>query len=420
MIKLFLFWISHMHIFDQVIIDVNLATLDNTVDAAYGAITNGAIALKDGKIAWLGKQQDLPDFDALSTPVLSAKGKWMTPGLIDCHTHLVFGGSRAQEFEMRLQGVSYQEIAAQGGGIISTVKATRSASTETLFVAANKRLQTLFKEGVTTVEIKSGYGLDLENELKMLEVAQLLDQHHPINVQKTFLGAHAVPPEFKDRADEYIDYVCEVMLPEVAERGLADAVDAFCEGVGFSNAQTRRVFEKAKALGLPVKLHAEQLSNLAGAQLVAEFSGLSADHIEYLDESGVKAMADAGTVAVLLPGAFYVLRETQLPPLALLQQYQVPIAISTDFNPGTSPICSLKLMMNMACTLFRMTPEQVLEGVTKHAAAALGLHDRGILKVGMNADLALWDIEHPAELAYQYGVNPLSDLWIEGQSMVIR
>ncbi|WP_193332257.1 imidazolonepropionase [Pseudoalteromonas ulvae] len=409
-----------MHIFDQVIIDVNLATLDNTVDAAYGAITNGAIALKDGKIAWLGKQQDLPDFDALSTPVLSAKGKWMTPGLIDCHTHLVFGGSRAQEFEMRLQGVSYQEIAAQGGGIISTVKATRSASTETLFVAANKRLQTLFKEGVTTVEIKSGYGLDLENELKMLEVAQLLDQHHPINVQKTFLGAHAVPPEFKDRADEYIDYVCEVMLPEVAERGLADAVDAFCEGVGFSNAQTRRVFEKAKALGLPVKLHAEQLSNLAGAQLVAEFSGLSADHIEYLDESGVKAMADAGTVAVLLPGAFYVLRETQLPPLALLQQYQVPIAISTDFNPGTSPICSLKLMMNMACTLFRMTPEQVLEGVTKHAAAALGLHDRGILKVGMNADLALWDIEHPAELAYQYGVNPLSDLWIEGQSMVIR
>lgn len=409
-----------MHIFDQVIIDVNLATLDNTVDAAYGAITNGAIALKDGKIAWLGKQQDLPDFDALSTPVLSAKGKWMTPGLIDCHTHLVFGGSRAQEFEMRLQGVSYQEIAAQGGGIISTVKATRSASTETLFVAANKRLQTLFKEGVTTVEIKSGYGLDLENELKMLEVAQLLDQHHPINVQKTFLGAHAVPPEFKDRADEYIDYVCEVMLPEVAERGLADAVDAFCEGVGFSNAQTRRVFEKAKALGLPVKLHAEQLSNLAGAQLVAEFSGLSADHIEYLDEAGVKAMADAGTVAVLLPGAFYVLRETQLPPLALLQQYQVPIAISTDFNPGTSPICSLKLMMNMACTLFRMTPEKVLEGVTKHAAAALGLHDRGILKVGMNADLALWDIDHPAELAYQYGVNPLSDLWIEGQSMVIR
>lgn len=409
-----------MHIFDQVIIDVNLATLDNNVDAAYGAIKNGAIALKDGKIAWLGQQQDLPEFDALSTPVLSAKGKWMTPGLIDCHTHLVFGGSRAQEFEMRLQGVSYQEIAAQGGGIVSTVKATRNASTEELFVAANKRLQTLFKEGVTTIEIKSGYGLDLENELKMLEVAELLNQHHPINVQKTFLGAHAVPPEYKDRADEYIDYVCDVMLPEVAERGLADAVDAFCEGVGFSNAQTRRVFEKAKSLGLPVKLHAEQLSNLAGAQLVAEFSGLSADHIEFLDEAGVKAMAQAGTVAVLLPGAFYVLRETQLPPLALLQQYQVPIAISTDFNPGTSPICSLKLMMNMACTLFRMTPEQALEGVTKHAAAALGLHDRGVLKVGMNADLALWDIEHPAELAYQFGVNPLSDLWIEGQTMVIH
>ncbi|ATC93366.1 imidazolonepropionase [Pseudoalteromonas tunicata] len=409
-----------MRYFDQVIIDVNLATMDPAQPAAYGAIYDAAVALLDGNIAWLGPKNELPEFDTLATPVISGKGKWLTPGLIDCHTHLVFGGSRAKEFEMRLQGVSYQEIAAQGGGIVSTVKATRAADRESLFVAANKRLTALFNEGVTTLEIKSGYGLDLESEIKMLEVAKLLDKHHPITIKTTFLGAHAVPPEYKGDADGYIDLVCEQMLPKIAELGLADAVDAFCEGVGFSNAQTRRVFEKAKALGLPVKLHAEQLSNLAGAQLVAEFNGLSADHIEFLDEAGVKAMAAAGTVAVLLPGAFYVLRETQLPPIELLKQYQVPIAISTDFNPGTSPICSLKLMLNMACTLFRMTPEEALAGVTVHAAKALGCVDRGMLAVGKRADLALWDIEHPAELAYQFGVNPLTQLWINGKTSITR
>lgn len=409
--------------FDQVIIDVNVATMDPAMSAAYGAIENAAVALKDGKIAWLGKYEDLPKFDALSTPVVAAKGQWLTPGLIDCHTHLVFGGSRAREFEMRLQGVSYQEIAAQGGGIVSTVKATREASEEALFVSAKKRLNALYNEGVTTVEIKSGYGLDTESEIKMLKVAKLLGEHHKVDVKTTFLGAHALPPEYKTTppeqgADAYIDLVCEEMMPKVAELGLADAVDAFCEGVGFSNAQTRKVFEKAKELGLPVKLHAEQLSNLKGAELVAEFNGLSADHIEFLDEAGVKAMADAGTVAVLLPGAFYILRETQLPPIKLLQQYNVPIAISTDFNPGTSPVCSLKLMMNMGCTLFSMTPEQVLAGVTVNAAKALGLTDRGVIAKGQRADLVLWDIEHPAELAYQFGVNPLAKQWIEGENVI--
>ncbi|SFD08494.1 imidazolonepropionase [Pseudoalteromonas denitrificans] len=405
--------------FDQVIIDVNIATMDPTISKAYGTIENAALALKDGKIAWLGKYEDLPEFDTLSTPVVAAKGKWLTPGLIDCHTHLVFGGSRAREFEMRLQGVSYQEIAAQGGGIVSTVKATRLASEEELFVTAKKRLNALYSEGVTTVEIKSGYGLDTESEIKMLRVAKLLGEHHKVDVKTTFLGAHALPPEYKNDPDAYIDLVCEEMMPKVAQLGLADAVDAFCEGVGFSNEQTRKVFEKAKSLGLPVKLHAEQLSNLKGAELVAEFKGLSADHIEFLDEAGVKAMAASGTVAVLLPGAFYILRETQLPPIKLLQQYNVPIAISTDFNPGTSPVCSLKLMMNMGCTLFSMTPEHVLAGVTVNAAKALGLNDRGIIAKGMRADMVLWDITHPAELAYQFGVNPLEKQWIDGENVVI-
>ncbi len=407
-----------MNKFDEIIIDVHVASMDPDITGSYGAIKNAAVAIKDGVIAWVGEQQDLPECDVLTIPVTSAQGKWLTPGLIDCHTHLIFGGSRATEFEMRLEGVSYQEIAAQGGGIVSTVKATREASEEDLFVAANKRLNTLWKEGVTTVEIKSGYGLDTENEIKMLKVARLLGEHHKVDIKTTFLGAHALPPEYKDKgADAYIDLVCNDMLPKVAELGLADAVDAFCEGVGFSNAQTRKVFEKAKELNLPVKLHAEQLSNLKGAQLVAEFNGLSADHIEFLDEAGVKAMSAAGTVAVLLPGAFYILKETQLPPMELLNQYQVPIAISTDFNPGTSPICSLKLMMNMACTFFRMTPEQVLAGVTINAAKALGLYDRGMVRKGQRADLVLWDIDHPAELAYQFGVNPLAKQWIAGENI---
>ncbi|MEL0633026.1 imidazolonepropionase [Pseudoalteromonas carrageenovora] len=400
---------------DLLITDANIATMDSAIDAPYGAIENAALAIKNGKIAWLGKQSDLPSFDVFATPTLSIKGQWLTPGLIDCHTHLVFAGSRSQEFEQRLQGVSYEQIAAQGGGIASTVTATRLAEHEQLFVDGKDRLNTLLAEGVTTVEIKSGYGLDVKNELKILEVARLLGEHHPIDIKTTFLGAHALPPEYKGRADEYIDLVCTDMLKQVVANNLADAVDVFCENVGFSYEQTKQVFEAAKRYNLPIKCHAEQLSNQRGAQLVAEFEGLSADHIEYLDEDGVKAMAQAGTIAVLLPGAFYFLRETQLPPIELLHKYKVPIAIASDFNPGTSPLCSLQLMMNMACTLFRLTPEQALAGVTINAAQALGLNDRGILKVGARADIAHWQISHPSQLSYQFGVNKLSNLWILGR-----
>ncbi len=400
---------------DLLLTDANIATMDSTIDAPYGAIENAALAIKNGEIVWLGEQSNLPSFDAFATPTLSIKGQWLTPGLIDCHTHLIFAGSRAEEFEQRLQGVSYEQIAAQGGGIASTVKATRAADHEQLFVDAKDRLNTLLAEGVTTAEIKSGYGLDVENEIKILEVARLLNEHHPIDIKTTFLGAHALPPEYKGRADEYIDLVCTQMLEQVVANNLADAVDVFCENVGFSLAQTKQVFDAATKHNLPVKCHAEQLSNQQGAQLVAEYKGLSADHIEYLDENGVQAMAEAGTVAVLLPGAFYFLRETQLPPIDLLQKYNVPIAIASDFNPGTSPLCSVQLMMNMACTLFRLTPEQALAGVTRNAAQALGLKDRGVLKVGARADIAHWQISHPAQLSYQFGVNKLLNLWILGR-----
>ena len=400
---------------DLLLIDANIATMDPTRDTPYGIIENAALAIKNGEIVWLGEQASLPSFDVFATPTLSIKGQWLTPGLIDCHTHLVFAGSRAQEFEQRLQGVSYEQIAAQGGGIASTVKATRAANREQLFVDAKDRLNTLLKEGVTTVEIKSGYGLDTENEIKLLEVARLLGEHHPIDIKTTFLGAHALPKEYKGRADEYIDLVCNEMLEQVVAGGLADAVDVFCENVGFSYEQTKRVFAAVAKHNLPVKCHAEQLSNQHGAELVAEFNGLSADHIEYLDEQGVEAMAKAGTVAVLLPGAFYFLRETKQPPIELLNQYKVPIAIASDFNPGTSPLCSVQLMMNMACTLFRLTPEQALAGVTSNAAKALGLNDRGVLKVGARADIAHWQISHPSQLSYQFGVNKLSNLWILGK-----
>lgn len=400
---------------DLLLTDANIATMDSTIDAPYGAIEKAALAIKNGEIVWLGEQSSLPSFDAFATPTLSIKGQWLTPGLIDCHTHLIFAGSRAEEFEQRLQGVSYEQIAAQGGGIASTVKATRAADHEQLFVDAKDRLNTLLAEGVTTAEIKSGYGLDVENEIKILEVARLLNEHHPIDIKTTFLGAHALPPEYKGRADEYIDLVCTQMLEQVVANNLADAVDVFCENVGFSLAQTKQVFDAATKHNLPVKCHAEQLSNQQGAQLVAEYKGLSADHIEFLDENGVKAMAEAGTVAVLLPGAFYFLRETQLPPIDLLQKYNVPIAIASDFNPGTSPLCSVQLMMNMACTLFRLTPEQALAGVTRNAAQALGLKDRGVLKVGARADIAHWQISHPAQLSYQFGVNKLLNLWILGR-----
>lgn len=400
---------------DLLIIDVNIATMDTNLDTPYGAIENAAIAIKDGKINWLGPRSELPEVDAIATPIHKANGQWLTPGLIDCHTHILFAGSRANEFEQRLLGASYQEIAAQGGGIASTVKATRLADRETLYVNGKNRLNSLLKEGVTTVESKSGYGLDVENELKLLEINQLLNEHHPIDVHSTFLGAHALPPEYKDNSQAYIDLVCDEMLPQVASRQLATAVDVFCENVGFTYQQTEQVFTRAQQLGLQVKCHAEQLSNQHGSELVAKFKGLSADHIEYLDEAGVEAMAKGDVTAVLLPGAFYFLRETQLPPIDLLRKHKVAMALASDFNPGTAPLCSLRLMLNMACTLFRMTPEEALSGVTVNAAKALGLSDRGVLKVGTRADLALWDITHPAQLSYQFGVADLSNLWILGK-----
>ncbi|NRQ41047.1 imidazolonepropionase [Rheinheimera sp. YQF-2] len=407
-----------MQQFDAIWINANIATMTDN-GHAYGTIENGVLAIKDGVIAYVGQRSGLPAFDALATPLYDAAGQWLLPGFIDCHTHLVYAGNRANEFEMRLNGASYQDIAATGGGIKATVAATRAASHEELFVLAKDRLNTLLAQGVTTVEIKSGYGLDLATEQKMLEVAAELDRHHPVTIQKTFLGAHALPVDYADDADGYIDAVCQ-MLGQLQQLGLVDAVDVFCEGIGFSIAQTRKVFAAASALGLPVKAHAEQLSNLGGSALVAEFGGLSADHIEFLDEAGVAAMAKAGTVAVLLPGAFYFLRETQLPPIGLLRQYQVPMAVATDLNPGTSPLCSLPLMLNMACTLFRLTPEEALLGVTRHAAQALGLNDRGSLAAGLRADFALYAISQPAELCYQFGVSQLKQLIINGKEVSSR
>lgn len=407
-----------MQQFDAIWINANIATMTDN-GTAYGSIENGALAVKDGLIAFVGSKADLPAFDALATPLYDAAGQWLLPGFIDCHTHLVYAGNRSNEFEMRLNGASYQDIAAAGGGIKATVAATRAASHEDLFVLAKDRLNTLLAQGVTTVEIKSGYGLDLATEQKILEVAAQLDKHHPASVQKTFLGAHALPAEFSNDADGYIEAVCQ-MLPQLHALKLVDAVDVFCEGIGFTPEQSRKVFAAAHALGLPVKAHAEQLSNLGGSALVAEFGGLSADHIEFLDEAGVAAMAKAGTVAVLLPGAFYFLRETQLPPITLLRQYAVPMAIATDLNPGTSPLCSLSLMLNMACTLFRLTPQEALLGVTRHAAKALGLSDRGTLAVGQRADFACYGISRPAELCYQFGVNSLKQLIINGKEINLR
>lgn len=408
-----------MQVFDAIWINVNLATMTNN-GQPYGAVRDGALAVKDGCIAWLGPKADLPETDLFATPLYDGKGQWLLPGLIDCHTHLVYAGSRANEFEMRLHGATYQQIAEAGGGIQSTVTATRAANHEELFVLAKQRLNVLLSQGVTTVEIKSGYGLNLETEQKILEVAAELDRTHPIDIQKTFLGAHALPVEYAGRPDEYMQLVVNEMLPALHQQGLVDAVDVFCEGIGFSVAQSRLLFEKAKALALPVKAHAEQLSHLGGASLVAEFSGLSADHIEYLQEEDVLAMKTAGTVAVVLPGAFYFLRETKLPPVELLRQHQVPMAISTDLNPGTSPFCHLPLMLNMACTLFRFTPEEALAGVTRHAATALGMTDRGTLTVGHKADFGLYQISQPAELCYQLGVNSLTQLVKGGREVNLR
>ncbi|RHW77830.1 imidazolonepropionase [Colwellia sp. RSH04] len=399
-------------------INVNIATMTEGGNG-YGEIKAGALAISDNKIVWLGKQSELPSFDDAAVNVIDGQGKWLTPGLIDCHTHLVFGGNRANEFEMRLQGKSYQEIAEAGGGIVSTVKATRAASEEELFQSALPRLKALHQQGVTTVEVKSGYGLDVDTEIKMLKVAGKLAQALPVTVKRTFLGAHALPVEYKDNPEGYIDLVCEQMLPQVAQQNLADTVDVFCENIGFNIKQTERVFASAKKHNLAIKVHAEQLSDLGGTKLAAQYNALSSDHVEFLSEEGVKAMKAADMTAVLLPGAFYFLRETQLPPIKALRAQGVPMAIATDANPGSSPICSLQLMLNMACTLFRLTPAEALAGVTCHGAKALGLRDtKGQLAVGYDADIAMWDISQPAELCYQFGVNPLSALYQNGKKVI--
>ncbi len=368
----------------------------------YSIIEDGAMVTAGTLIEWIGPRAELPPGDYAQTHDL--QGAWVTPGLIDCHTHTVFGGNRSGEFEQRLQGVSYAEIAAAGGGIASTVRATRAATEDELFDSSRKRLRSLLRDGVTTVEIKSGYGLDLANERKMLRVARRLGQELPVSVRATCLAAHALPPEYKDRADDYIDHICNEMLPALAAEGLVDAVDAFCEYLAFSTEQVERVFKVAQRLGLPVKLHAEQLSSLHGSSLAARYQALSADHLEFMTEEDAIAMAAAGTVAVLLPGAFYFLRETQLPPMEALRKHGVKIAIASDLNPGTSPALSLRLMLNMACTLFRMTPEEALAGATRHAATALGMGDtHGSLEVGKVADFVAWQIDRPADLAYWLG-----------------
>ncbi len=398
---------------DTLLLDAHLATFAGA--QPFGLIEDGALALHDGRIAWVGARRELPGAPhELAAEVERLDGALLTPGLIDCHTHLVFGGDRAQEFDLRLNGASYEDIARAGGGIASTVGATRQADEAALLAQSLPRARALLADGVTTLEIKSGYGLALDAERRMLKVARRIGETLGVEVRTSFLGLHALPPEYKERRSDYVAEVCEVMLPALAAEGLVDAVDAFCEGIGFSHEETRRLFERARQLGLPVKLHAEQLSDLGGAALVAHYQGLSADHLEYLSASGIEAMAAAGTTAVLLPGAFYALRETKLPPIASLREHGVPMAVATDCNPGTSPLLSLRLAAGMACTLFRLTPEEALRGVTVHAARALGLRDRGTLEVGQRADLAAWRVARPAELCYWIGGELLLRSWIGG------
>jgi len=382
------------------------------------------VGIRSGKIVALStaaKGEDSAETESILNPdhyeqTIDLQSKLLLPGLIDCHTHLVYAGNRANEFEMRLNGVPYEEIAKQGGGILSTVHATRAATEEQLIDLALPRLDGLLASGVTSIEVKSGYGLTLDDEIKMLRAAKALEQERKVKITTTLLAAHALPPEFKDRADDYIQHICDDIIPLVAEEKLATSVDVFCESIGFNLVQTERVFEAAKKHGLHVKGHTEQLSDLGGTALTAQYNGLSADHIEYLDEVGVRALANSSTVATLLPGAFYFLRETQLPPIDLLRTHKVPMAIATDINPGTSPFADLTLMMNMACTLFRLTPQEALRGVTQNAAKALGYGEsRGVIEVGYDADFSIWDIEHPADLSYQVGAKRLAGRIVNGE-----
>jgi len=383
--------------------NATIATM--TGDAPYGLIERGAVSVANGTVRWAGSEANLPP--DLAEAGEDMEGRLITPAFIDCHTHIVFGGDRAGEFEMRLNGASYEEVARAGGGIVSTVRATRETAEGELLADALTRADALLAEGVSTIEVKSGYGLDIETELKMLRVAREIAAARDVRVRTSFLGAHAVPEDYKGRNAAYIEEVCLPALDAAAEAGLADAVDGFCEGIAFSAEEIEPVFARAKDLGLPVKLHAEQLSNIGGTKLAAKYGALSADHVEYADESDAAALACAGSVAVVLPGAFYTLRETQVPPIDAFRSHGVPMALATDCNPGSSPLTSLLLAMNMGCTLFRMTPEEALAGVTRNAARALGLDDTGMIAPGMRADLAVWDVAQPAELAYRIGFNPL-------------
>ncbi|WP_417826125.1 imidazolonepropionase [Thalassospira povalilytica] len=394
----------------------NAKVVTITDDNRYGLIECGAIAIQDGLIDWVGSNDEVPA-KYLEQASRDLEGRLITPALIDCHTHVVYGGNRAVEFEMRLEGASYEEIARAGGGIVSTVTATHQADVDQLVKTALPRVDALLAEGVSVIEVKSGYGLDRDTELNMLRAARKIAALRPVRIKTTFLGAHATPAEFKGEPDRYIDEVCIPALRAAHAEGLVDAVDGFCEGIAFNTDQIKRVFDVARELGIPVKLHAEQLSNIGGTKLAAEYGAISIDHVEYADEDDARAMAKSGSVAVLLPGAFYTLHETRLPPIADFRKHGVPMAVATDCNPGTSPLMSILLTMNMTCTLFRLTPEEALCGATKHAATALGLSDTGQIKAGLRADLAIWDIEHPAELSYRIGFNPLFERIFGGETV---